>query len=120
MAEPIEVSVLLKRFSPANVDWKNPLPYALQISAYLSTLKHLKGKEKLELLQSILKKGISIAGISEQERLIAVRFVEDVLPIVVDAALSVSRGEVLFDSATVERVAVGCCLQQITSRLPTK
>lgn len=109
MPEPIEVSVLLKRFSPANVDWKNPLPYALQVSAYLSTLKHLKGKEKLELLQSVLRKAISTAGISEQERLIAVRFVEDALPIAVDAALAVSKGEFSFEHAhAVAQTAVQC------------
>lgn len=109
MPEPVEVSVLLKRFSPANVDWKNPLPYALQVSAYLSTLKHLKGKEKLEILQAVLRKAIATAGISEEVRSVAVRFVEDGLPVAIDAALAVSRGEFSFDHAhIVAQTAIRC------------
>lgn len=105
-----EIPILLKRFSPAGIDWKNPLPYALQLSAYLSTLKHLTGKEKMELLQATLKKAISTAEISAQERLVAVRFVEDVLPMVVDAALAVSKGEVSFASVPVVGATLPCAL----------
>lgn len=102
------VDELLKLFDPSKVDWSSPLPYALKLSAHLSTLKDLKGPEKMKLLQEVLTKAISTAEISEEARTAALRFVADILPMAVQAALAVSKGEVSFEKAAVaavERVA---------------
>lgn len=99
---------LIKLFDPSKVDWSKPLPYALKVSAHLSTLKELKGPEKMKLLQDVLTKAISTAEISEEARIAAGRFVADVLPIAVEAALAVSKGEVSFEKvavAAVEQIA---------------
>lgn len=113
------VDEILKVFNPASVDWRNPLPYALRISGFLAGVSSLTGPAKLDLLKQVLRKAISTAGISEQERQVALRFVDDVLPVAIDAALAVSRGEVSF--AVVSPTA---CLPLLcsgtTSRSPAK
>lgn len=76
------------------VDWTNPLPHALRVSAYIqSTFTDLKGKDKLEILKSVLKEVLAKSEISEEERSTALRFVDEVLPVAVSAAVLVAKGE---------------------------
>lgn len=78
-----------------DIDWSNPLPHALRVSAYIqSTFTDLKGADKLELLKSVLKEVLAKSGISKEEQSTALRFVEDVLPVAVSAAVMVAKGEV--------------------------
>jgi hypothetical protein len=76
------------------IDWTRPLPHALRVSAYVqSTFSELKGKDKLALLTSVLKEVLAKTEISEEERTTALRFVEEVLPVAVSAAVMVAKGE---------------------------
>lgn len=76
------------------IDWTNPLPHALRISAHIqSTFTDLKGKDKLELLKSVLKEVLATSEISEEERTTALRFVDEILPVAVSAAVMVAKGE---------------------------
>jgi hypothetical protein len=76
------------------IDWKNPLPHALRVSSYIQTeFKELKGKDKLELLTSVLKGVLTNSEISEEERTTALRFVDEILPVAVSAAVMVAKGE---------------------------
>ena len=113
------VDEILKVFNPAGVNWNNPLPYALQISGFLSGVASLNGPAKMDLLKSVLRKAISTAGISEPERQVALRFVDDVLPMAIDAALAVSRGEVSFGGVS-PTVCLPLLCSGTASRSPTK
>lgn len=76
------------------IDWTNPLPHALRVSAHIqSTFTDLKGKDKLDLLKSVLKEVIAKSEISEAERSVALRFVDEILPVAVSAAVMVAKGE---------------------------
>lgn len=77
------------------IDWTNPLPHALRVSAYIqTTYKGVKGADKLTLLKDVLKALLSKTEISEEERSTATRFVDEVLPVAVSAAVMVAKGEV--------------------------
>jgi len=76
------------------IDWKNPLPHALRVSSYIQTqFTDLKGKDKLTLLSSVMKGVIANSEISEEERTTALRFVDEILPVAVSAAVMVAKGE---------------------------
>ncbi len=88
------------------VDWSNPLPHALRVSAYIqSEYKGVKGADKLELLKTVLKEVLAKSEISEEERSTALRFVEEVLPVAVSAAVMVSRGEIDLKKTVAEALA---------------
>jgi hypothetical protein len=77
------------------IDWSNPLPHAMKVSAYIQKeYADLVGKDKMDLLTQVLKEVIARSEISEEERSTALRFVENVLPIAVSAAVMVAKGEV--------------------------
>jgi hypothetical protein len=102
------------------IDWKNPLPHALRVSAYIqTTFADLKGKDKLDILKSVLKEVLAKTEISEEERTTALRFVDEVLPVAMSAAVMVAKGdfdlkkkvrEVLENPAEVAAVAMPYCL----------
>jgi hypothetical protein len=77
-----------------DIDWKNPLPHALRVSSYIQKeFTDLKGKDKLTLLSSVMKGVLAKSEISEEERTTALRFVDEVLPVAVSAAVMVAKGE---------------------------
>lgn len=78
-----------------DIDWKNPLPHALRVSSYIQTeFKELSGKDKMVLLTSVLKGVLAKSEISEEEKTTALRFVDEVLPVAVSAAVMVAKGEI--------------------------
>jgi hypothetical protein len=88
------------------IDWKNPLPHALRVSSYIQTeFKELKGKDKLELLSSVLKGVLTNSEISEEERTTALRFVDEILPVAVSAAVMVAKGEIDLKKKVAEALA---------------
>lgn len=126
--EPVDARIeeILTALDLQKVDWSNPLKDALKIGQHIETLKELKGTDKLVLLQSTLRVLLSRSGISQEEQTVARRFVDDVLPLVISAAVLVSKGEFSLQKAaevaakTVEvivehpeqvmAVAQGCCV----------
>ena len=120
-----QVQEIIDALDLKTIDWSNPIPAALKVGQHVETLKELKGADKLKLVQSVLRVLISKSGISEEEQSVARRFVDDVLPPVLRAAVLVSKGEFSLQKViqqvvenpaeaieTVQEVAVaavGCC-----------
>lgn len=96
------------------IDWKNPLPHALRVSSYIQTeFKGLAGKDKMALLGSIMKGVLAKSEISEEERTTALRFVDEVLPVAVSAAVMVAKGEIDLKKKVAEVLAdPGAALEQ--------
>lgn len=102
--EDARIEEILTALDLRKVDWSNPLPEAMKIAQHIETLKDLKGKDKLILVQSTLRVLLSKSGISQEEQSVARRFVDDVLPHAIHAAVLVSKGE--FSLQKVAEVAV--------------
>jgi hypothetical protein len=95
----------LASVDPTKLDWKNPVGIALMLAEKIETVPGLKGQQKLAVLKHALTQLAKTAGIYSAE---FEMFLENVLPSVVQAAVSVSKGEV--NLKTIEVVAHGCCL----------
>ena len=88
------VSKVISDLDLKEVDWKNPMPHALRVSAHIqSEFTELKGTDKMELLKSVLKEVLATSGISGEEQTTALRFLEEILPVAVSAAVMVAKGE---------------------------
>jgi len=87
--------VVVKPLFTGKLSWPAPVMQCLEIVATLEmTAKDKTDSEKLETLQSFLKKELSSSEISEEEKTAATRFVDETLPHVVLAVLAVSKGQV--------------------------
>ena len=131
-----QVQEIMDALDLKTVDWSNPIPTALKIGQHVETLKELKGADKLKLVQSVLRVLISKSETSEEVQTVARRFVDDVLPPVMSAAVLVSKGEFSLQKAiqqvmehpaeVVQQVqevavaAVGCCSLFWKATPPTK
>ena len=94
------------------LDWKNPVGIALMLAEKIEEIPGLKGQQKLAVLKHALTQLSKSAGVYSAE---FEMFLENVLPSVVQAAVSVSKGQVKLNS--VEEV-VGCCLPILQSVIP--
>ena len=93
VAEP--VAVVEESLFTGKLSWPAPVMQCLEIVAKLElTVKDKTDAEKLAMLQTFLKKELSSSEISEEEKTVATRFVDDALPHVVLAVLAVSKGQV--------------------------
>jgi hypothetical protein len=100
--------VVVKPLFTGKLSWPAPVMQCLEIVATLEmTAKDKTDSEKLETLQSFLKKELSSSEISEEEKTAATRFVDETLPHVVLAVLAVSKGQVSLKAveAVKEKVA---------------
>lgn len=131
-----QVQEIIDALDLRSVDWSNPIPTALKIGQHVETLKELKGADKLKLVQSVLRVLISKSETSAEVQTVARRFVDDVLPPVLSAAVLVSKGEfslqkviqqvvenpaeVVQQVQEVAVAAVGCCSLFWKATPPTK
>ena len=94
------------------LDWKNPVGIALMLAEKVETVPGLKGEQKLAVLKHALTQLSRTAGVYSAE---FEMFLENVLPSVVQAAVSVSKGEVNLKSV---QEVVGCCLPILQTVIP--
>lgn len=88
-----KIKEVVQVFDPKEVDWKNPIPTALKIGQHVETIKDLVGKDKFKVVKGTMKILVTKSEISQEEKQSAHRFLDDVLPAVMQAAVSVSKGE---------------------------
>lgn len=87
------------------IDWKNPIPVCLELAQELENMTQLKGGQRLELLQKTLKFALtdSDCTLDEEEKKIALAFIESALPVVMSAVIMASK------SPIVAHVQSTCC-----------
>lgn len=81
------------------------VPAALEAAAAVEKLPALKGADKLALVQTLLLEGLG--GVDDAYAATVADFVRDTLPIVMSAAVSVSKGQFDLGQAAVALVAGG-------------
>lgn len=84
-----------------HIDWKNPIPMCLELARELENMTHLKGGQRLELLQKTLI--FSLNDVDEETKKTATTFIENALPIVMSAAIMASK------SPIIAHVQSACC-----------
>jgi len=93
------------RVIKGSLNWDNLVPTLLEAARELEKLPGLKGSEKLDILQKALKHALNESDKSEEEKKKIVYYIDTVVPIAVQAAVSASKHPLV---AQVQAVCIGC------------
>jgi hypothetical protein len=98
----------LYRVIRGRVNWENLIPTCMDLARELEQMTHLKGKQRLELLQSTLRFALkdSDRPAEEKERILFV--IETVVPIAMQAAILASKAPIVAQTAS-------CCWKKCVS-----
>lgn len=87
------------------IDVNNLIPTCIEVAQEIENLGELKGKEKLDLLQKVLRQTVkeSDKTVEEKDKLFSV--IDTVVPVIVQAAILASKHPIV---AQVQTACVGC------------
>jgi hypothetical protein len=87
------------------IDWNNLIPICLELAQELEGMSHLKGSQRLDLLQKTLKFAAndSDSGLDDESKKVTLMFIDNVLPIAMSAAVLASK------SPIAAQVQSACC-----------
>lgn len=94
------------------LDLNNLVGSTIQVAKEIEQIANLKGKEKLELLQSILRICIHDSDKSSEEKEALYFTVDRVVPVVVEAAILASKSPIV---RQVQAVCCGCWTKTVRS-----
>jgi hypothetical protein len=94
------------------LDLNNLVGSTIQVAKEIEQIANLKGKEKLELLQSILRICIHDSDKSPEEKEALYFTVDRVVPVVVEAAILASKSPII---KQVQAVCCGCWTKTVRS-----
>ena len=98
------------RLLKGRINLDSIIPTCLEIAKEIETLGELKGKEKLDVLQKVLRQAIkeSVKTVEEKEQIL--HTIETVVPIVMQAAVLASKNPIV---GQVQAVVVTCCMPRV-------
>ena len=91
----------------------NLIPSCIEVAKEIENLGNIPGKEKLDLLQKVLRQAVKDSDKSVEEKDKILQTVETVVPMVVQAAILASKSPV---AAQVQEVLVTCCMPKKKSQ----
>jgi signal transduction histidine kinase len=89
----------------------NLIPSCLEVAKEIEGIVDIKGKEKLDLLQKVLKQALKESEKSAEEKEQILHTIDTVVPMIVQAAILASKNPV---AAQVQEVLVTCCIPRLT------
>jgi hypothetical protein len=92
----------LYRTVKGRIDWSNLIPTCITLARELETLTHLRGKDRLDLLQKTLRFALKDSGKSADERERILFVIDTVVPPAMQAAILASKVPIVAQ-------VVGCC-----------
>lgn len=92
----------LYRVLKGRINWDNLVPTCLEAGRELQQMTHLRGKEKLELLQATLKHALKESDKSSEEKEEILQKIDTVVPIIMQAA-------VLSSKVPIKEIQAFCC-----------
>lgn len=99
------------RVVKGKIDLNSLIPTCIEVAKEIEGIAGLKGKEKLELLQKVLKQAVKDSDKSVEEREQMLHTIDTVVPMVVQAAILASKSPV---AAQVQEVLVTCCMPKVS------
>lgn len=81
----------LYRTVKGRIDWDNLIPTCLELARELEGMTHLRGKERLELLQKTLRFALKDSDKSAVEKEQILHTIDTVVPMVMQAATMASK-----------------------------
>jgi len=86
------------------------IPTCIEVAKEIEGVEELKGGEKLDLLQKVLRQAVKDSEKSAEEKEQILHVVDTVVPMVVQAAILASKSPIV---AQVQAVMVTCCIPTI-------
>ena len=81
----------LYRTIKGRIDWDNLVPTCLELARELEGLTHLRGKERLELLQTTLRFALKDSDKSAEEKERILHTIDTVVPVAMQAAVLATK-----------------------------
>ena len=92
----------LYRVVKGRINWDNLIPTCIEVARELEGMTHLRGAERLELLQKTLRHALKESDKCAEEKEKILFFIDTVVPIAMQAAILASK------SPIVNKVATAC------------
>ena len=102
----------LYKLLKGRIDFANIVPTCIEVAGEIEGMSGLKGGEKLELLQKVLRQALKESDKSAEEKESIMFVIETVVPIAVQAAIMASKSPII---AHVQTACVGCWTKKKTS-----
>lgn len=95
----------LYRLIKGRIQWDNIIPTCIEVAKEIEGLTHLKGAEKLDLLQKTLRHALKESDESPEEKERILFVVDTVVPMAMQAAIMASKSPILGQVTT---ACIGC------------
>lgn len=93
------------RVLKGRIDFGNLVPTCIEVAKEIENIEQVTGKEKLELLQKVLRQAVKDSDKSMEEKEQILHTIDTVVPIVMKAAVLASKSPI---AAQVQTACVGC------------
>lgn len=95
------------RVLKGRISTDNLIPSCIEVAKEIENIGNIPGKEKLDLLQKVLKQVVKDSDKSVEEKEQILHTIETIVPMVVQAAILASKSPVV---AQVQEALVTCCV----------
>ena len=85
----------LHRLIKGRINWDNVVPTCMEVARELENMTHLRGPERLELLQKTLKLALKESQLSINEKEGYLYVIEKIVPVVMQAAILASKSPIV-------------------------
>ncbi len=93
----------LYRVIKGRVNWDNLIPVCIDVARELEAMTHLRGPERLALLQKTLKYALKESDVPAEEKETYLYVIDKVVPVAMQAAILASKNPIVHRAASV------CC-----------
>lgn len=93
----------LYRVIKGRIKWDNLVPTCIEVARELENMTHLRGPERLALLQKTLRYALKESDLSITEKEGYLYMIDTIVPVVMQAAIAASKNPI------VAQVASKCC-----------
>jgi hypothetical protein len=84
------------------IDWDNLIPTCIDMARELEQMSHMKGAQRLELLQKTLKYAVQDSDMQETQKEATISIIDTVVPLAMQAAILASK-------IPIKRIQSICC-----------
>ena len=85
----------LYRLIKGRINWDNVVPTCMEVARELENMTHLRGAERLDLLQKTLKLALKESDVSIDEKEGYLYVIEKIVPVVMQAAVLASKSPIV-------------------------
>ncbi len=91
----------LYRVVKGRINWDNLVPTCIEVARELETMTHLRGSERLDLLQKTLRHALKESDTPAEEKEKILFVIDTVVPVAMQAAILASKNPIVNQVASV-------------------